>query len=1068
MSNPLLELIERGNNGITTNQRSLDRLEAEARADDGVVDENDEEYTEIVSIRRQLTELRRLTQDRQDEFDANANEWNGLSTDVGNLLGDISTLADWGDTGLSPINGTVSEMETAAEDQRYRNAIDAYGTAHGSLAPMMVEYRLQFAAKELYDSELAVIEERVEVYRAEEVSNELTTTGLNQIDTNLISSAAPTAERDFVEALSLLRMGSTELASVENEIERLIEAKRVTGECYAALTSKIAETETMAQTFPDLTPRFTDVNTSVADIDGQIEACDFMTAQGVIDSVDYELDIIQSEVDRLTSEAEAEAARIAAEREEWERRASRWADFQAKVDELGDWDDAWGANGATFVNQIQGHVSADELTLASEVLEQAEGEISAPWTQHEAQVAAKRSTYEAMRPILDRRTAEARSHEHVDEAATQQLNQIDASLQQMTIAADSQDFIAANDANEGIAAALDTVEQLLRENQLRAEVAAEMGEDPNSSNADVETEVIRRLYEAERQLVEDRLSGVRQSSSDLIGADTESALGQVETDLDSIQIMADGGEYQGALDSIRTAITEMGRIEEVLRDLAELKRQYESAVAAMGSHANRLATAEISVISTAAGDIIDALPQADTLAVAADFQGALDMVLAWETELADLDRQHDEIIARRDQANADFLALSSRIAAVRSNEFTEIQPAADIVLEKVGAVEGLILSEEFAAAIGEIAVLKGLLDDFEPEAENADLYKRYTDTMSVLDLDPKLTEMRTCIYPEADESQAVIDAKDAERLGNEQSAEWAAARTAAYAESEMLGSFESEILAIDSAKASYESEAPFSIGQAENIFPDEPDDTGTVAHYETELAGCRGRMETAASNNLFLEALELVGEFQNMIEEAELAVRDVFQASDGRIDGFIEIRMQSAQTAVTGGLLTAINRFEGFIRDRVNAERGFQTEIRRNNYVVDVAGAWIGIIPLGGSIAAAVLSTGKVMAEAAATEIDSAMDDEDVRVASEITAPLRADAARENASWRSDIGPWFKTNKSEEYKEIGNLLHAVNGENESAAGRILLAAGVPTTANAMHFHNHYYDQLESQFILERD
>ena len=190
MSNPLLELIERGNNGITTNQRSLDRLEAEARADDGVVDENDEEYTEIVSIRRQLTELRRLTQDRQDEFDANANEWNGLSTDVGNLLGDISTLADWGDTGLSPINGTVSEMETAAEDQRYRNAIDAYGTAHGSLAPMMVEYRLQFAAKELYDSELAVIEERVEVYRAEEVSDELTTTGLNQIDTNLISSAA--------------------------------------------------------------------------------------------------------------------------------------------------------------------------------------------------------------------------------------------------------------------------------------------------------------------------------------------------------------------------------------------------------------------------------------------------------------------------------------------------------------------------------------------------------------------------------------------------------------------------------------------------------------------------------------------------------------------------------------------------------------------------------------------------------------------------------------------------------------------------------------------------------------
>ncbi len=1067
MSNPLLELIERGNSSITTNQRDLDRLETEARADDGVVDENDEEFTEIVQIRGRLTELRRLTQERQDQFDANQNEWNGLSSDVSALKADISTLTDWGDTNLAPINETIASMDASAQDQCYRDAIDAYGTASNSLNPMMVEYRRQFAAKEQYDRERAIIEERVETYRAEEVSNEMTSTGLDQIDTNLVSADAPTAERDYVEALSLLHVGDADLARVEGEIERLREAKRVTDESYAALSRKVAETGTLGQAFPELAPRFTQVTTSVGAIDGHMEACDYATAQGAISSVDYELDAMQSEIERLTSEAEAEAARIAAEREEWERRGPRWAEFKTKVEELGNWAAEWGTEGADFVNQIQGHETAEEFLLAGEALDQAETAVTAPWAQHEAQVAAK-TTYDETRPSLDQRLSQARGHEHVDDAATQQLGQIEATLQRMADFASNQDYIAANEENQGVSAALDTVEQLLRENQMRAEVAAEMGEDPNSSNADVEAEVTRRLYEEERQVLEDRVTGVRRDSADVIGGDLEAALAQVETNLDSCQSYADGGAHQDALDGIRAATAEMGGVDELVRDQTELKRQYETAVAEIGNRANRLATSEISVISIAAGTIINALPQADTLALEADFQAALDMATRWDSELVDLEHQNDELHELKTQAEANFGALSSRISAVRDNEFTEVQAAADIVLEKVSSIETLMASEEYSSAIDEIEVLRGLLDEYEPEAERADLYNRYTDALAVLDLDAKLEDMRTCVFPEADEVQAQIETKDSERLRHEQSSDWAAASTAAYAESGLLGQYSSEILAIESAKTSYETESAVLIHQSENMFPNEPDDTGTVARYETELSGIRGRMETAASNNRFLEALGIMDEFRGMIDEAELAVRDVFQASDGRIDGFIEIRVQSAQSAVTGGLLTAINRFELFIQSRINSERSGQAAVRRTNYVIDIAAAWVGLIPGGGDIAGAVLSTVKVSAEAAATEIDNAMDNEDQRVASELVAPLRAEAIRVNAGWNSDIGQWFKSNKPDVYKEIGNLLHEVNGENESAAGRVLLAAGVPTNANAMHFHEHYYNSLEGQFTLERD
>ncbi|MCF6329171.1 MAG: hypothetical protein L3J02_05165, partial [Henriciella sp.] len=611
-------------------------------------------------------------------------------------------------------------------------------------------------------------------------------------------------------------------------------------------------------------------------------------------------------------------------------------------------------------------------------------------------------------------------------------------------------------------------EQTLRENQLRAEVAEEMGIGPDASSEAVEAEVTRRLYEEERSALDDRASEARQSHADVIGPNIEAALGQIEADLISVQSLAESGDTQTALESVRTATTEMGRVDEMIRDQSELKLRYETEVADMGAHANRLATSEIESVSIAADNIINALPDVDALALAANFQGALDMVAAWVPELADLDLQNAQAVTQKLQVDTAMQAISSRISAVRSNIFPEMQAPADIILTKVTEIENLILSEAYTDAIGEIDGLKEELDVFESEAESADLYARYSSAMAVLDLENQLLEMRSCIFPETDESQSLTEAKETERLGHEQDSDWGAASTAAYAESEMIGQLGSEILAIEGAKTAYEAEYGALINHTETtLFPDAEDDTGTIRRYQSELSGIRVRMEDAASLNRFLEAVEIMAEFRTKIDEIVLAVPGLFQASDGRINGFIEGRVELAQGAVIGAIATAILRFENYIQDQVSNERGFQLAARQLGYEIDIVNAWLALIPEAGDAAAAILSHGKVAADAGAVELDNYEDGEDKRVAAELVAPLRAEALSVGSTWNSNVGQWFKANALDVYKEVGNLLHAVNGENVSAANRVILEAGVPAAGSRPVFEEHYYQSLERQFVRQR-
>ncbi|MFK7836341.1 MAG: hypothetical protein AB8B60_08990 [Sulfitobacter sp.] len=1064
MTNPLLVQIERCEASIREYQGEVARLEDEARADDGVVDENDEEFEEIQAIGRQIVELERVATEKQQEFDNNRLEWDGIAREVAALRENLATLTDWGDPSLGPLNDTVAEMDASSGDECYRDAINHYNTAQRSIDPKMEEYQRQYEAMQTYEEELGQAQGRVDALRDADVSTDMTRSTLDQIDTNFESAAYPTNDRDYVEALSLLRMGEPEIVRLETEVERLQVAKADTEASFSELEARTSDTETEAAEFETLLPRFDQLHASENEIRNYIANCEFAEAQGTIDSSDYEVDAIIAQMGVLQDERDAEAERIAAERTAWEQRSARWSEFQRQLDELLEWEDPEAANPDAIRNEINELVTNEEFAQASERLEQAESAISTPWQEHQRQVAAK-TTYDGVIPDLDRRASEATASPFADEVTENQMASTDTALQRVHELADGRDFIAANEETSTISQALDQTEQTLRENEIRAAVEAEMGGDGNSSDPEIENEVKRRLYEEERGVVEGRIDSA--SQTDVAGAEIEAALSQLNTDLDSITALAEGGDYDGALEGVRTAMTEVGRVEELIRDQQELKGRYETAFTAFGYHANCLMTCEINSVSQAAQTLVDGSSEAEDMAAQGDYTGALELVERWEAELVTLDQRDVELHALKDQAQEALSGLSSRIDEVRGNTHEEIQPAADMIVSKVTEIEELMTNEEFSGAITEIDGLSGMLTEFEEEADRAKYYQRYSDAVLSLGIDVAMTEVRACTFPEMSDTIGEVEALDDERTGAAEQSDWETACAAAYRQSEKVGQYRTEVAAIGMARDLYTRDSPAFIAESEEMFEGVPEDDGVVVSTRATIDAHRQQMETTASEERYLAAVELMNEFMTIIEEGKLNIRDAFQASESVINDWISGKMNDARGAVMGGMLTAINRFRIDVLTRITSERDFQTAARYAGYYLDVSSAWVSIIPGGGDIAGAIYGTAKVGIEIAATELDNAMDNADQAAANEMIEKLHAERIKLNNQWRSDIGPWYKSNKADIYQQLGHFLYAGPQGDPSAADALLRSTGVPTAASSSDFHDAYHTSLMSQFEKDR-
>lgn len=1063
MTSPLREQIERIGREIARTESELADLVRAAESDaDGKVTPEDEEYEDILQARKELKEARRLLKAKEDEFARNRSEWEGLAGEVGELWDRVRRMEDFGIDGIAVLSDRIAEAEAAGADERYREACDIFAAAQTSAQSPWQEYEEQSEAKAEFDAERPQVDTAVEAIRGAGVTSDMLTAALSQIETNLTSADAMAETRDYKEALALLRLGNPEVAGAEAEVSRLQAEKDAAEQALQAVRDKMDEIQPEAAEFEQLAERIDAVPGGIADAERMIAEGDFANVQNHIGTLDYELDAIRATIPVLRAEQEAEAARIEAERQRWDQAAPRWSEVQDKLRELTEWRDEASAQVGHFADAVQGHVDAEEFQLALDALGQAEQALEEPWQNHQAQVAA-RDTYEATRPALEQRVADAGAHPHMDDAARQQLAQAEAALSRMADLAGAMDYVAANDETEGLSGALDALEQTLRENQARAEAAEALGADPNTSNAEVEAEANRRLYEEERDVVQRRLNDALDTG--VRGADIEAALGQIQTNLTSIAATADTGDYGQALEDIRGQAAEMGRIEELIRDRAELKARFEAALAELRSDADRLAASELMTVSDAAGHALNTLDEAQTMADEGRYEEALRKVRTGQTELGDAERRGAELAALKAEAESRLAALRPRLDAAAQNAYPEIQPAADAVTRAADSVNALLEREEFETALEEIDALVTLVELYETEEESAHGYQRYQDALATLDLDNKIRDMNDSEYPETGEERLSVEEADIRRLAHEADGEWSEARAAAYETSERLGLFSAKQARIESAKASYESEAPAMIAAAEKVSTEgQADDTGAIARWETTLAGIRSQMETAAGENRWLAALEAAEEFGANLRQAEIELRDLFQAPDSVIFAHVRQEAMNFANAIVPSMMNGAMRFEVWVLERIEAERTTGKVMRYVGYGADLAGAVASALDKTG-IVSGIIGGIKLVTEVTADVQDDIADDADRAAGRQLCAEIRAQIASIEGQFNVDMGPWLKANDPDAFKEIGNRLY---NDDPSGATVILEGLGLKIEDSRSAISDSVFEELKSKFRVIRE
>jgi len=235
MATPLIEVIESCEQDIETFRADLEVIIAEAD-EDGVRD--DEEAAEIKNFEDSIAELTLFTEEKRAEFETNKAEWDSLSSNLADLLGDFQTLTDWGDPNLQLLDQRITEMDRNADSLFFRDAISSFEAAQTIIDPLMEEYNKQSAAKLTFDEELASAEQRVAQFRQSDSLNQDITARIDQLETDLVSCEVLTENLDYVTALSTLPGTVEEISRVETMIAELGETKDRVQAAFGALIVK--------------------------------------------------------------------------------------------------------------------------------------------------------------------------------------------------------------------------------------------------------------------------------------------------------------------------------------------------------------------------------------------------------------------------------------------------------------------------------------------------------------------------------------------------------------------------------------------------------------------------------------------------------------------------------------------------------------------------------------------------------------------------------------------------------------------------------------------------------------
>ena len=319
MATPLIEVIASCEQDIATYRQELEVIIAEADAD-GIRDEDEKQ--EIEHFETSIIELEKFVKEKRVEFEKNKAEWEGLSAKTSELAADYQTLLDWGETDLAVLDEKIGTMFAHEKNQFFRDAISAYETAQELMDPLIEAYQRQSAAMRDYDKERPVAEQRIRENRDAEAADGDIVAQLDQLQADLASAHAMTADLNFAGALEALRTTVGKIELVEKSIDDNAKMAALVQGAYVDLVARYnAARETVAP-YQDLLDQLVQDFNDAAKTFGDLVADKKLgEAEALIQQIGIGIDSTLSQVPARQAAAEAEQRK--AEEEEALLRAER-------------------------------------------------------------------------------------------------------------------------------------------------------------------------------------------------------------------------------------------------------------------------------------------------------------------------------------------------------------------------------------------------------------------------------------------------------------------------------------------------------------------------------------------------------------------------------------------------------------------------------------------------------------------------------------------------------------------------------------------------------------------------
>lgn len=1051
MADSISEQIKKSKSLIAKLEKAIADMEA-----DGV---DDDEKKRIEQNKSQIGQLKADLTKLEQQLEADKKEWNGLAGDLQTARDQLQTLKDWGGFDLAAIEGELTAIDGFAKAENYRDAITRLGEVKASLAKPYAEYTKQSEAKKKYDTDMPAFEARLTEAKNGKFQTDEVKKGTAQVEHNVPMVQQKAEVKDYVAANGLLEASVSELGLVEQQVVKAMEDDAAARKEYEPLQVKAADADKI--THEELKDRVANAKSGTEKVGQMIDAFDFNGARSQIPTLSHEFDQIKAEAEKIDAAKKAEEEKKKKLKEEWERNAQRFQEIQKKVGELETFGSAEAKNLRALVSEIEGFVASEEYQFAIDGLAGAESALAKPYADYQVQQEAKKTYCEA-RPTLDTRAQTARGNKYADGDVGQMLNELDGDFSWMDGKDQERDYVQANTRIATATTKLDKIERALRDLEVRAQVAGEMGD---VSSPEAEKEIKRRLYMQEQPPARERVDAA--VKAEVLAEAMGQRLEQLASSLDGAESAAQAEDYAQALDAVRTVIDEMPTVEEAIRTQAEKKQLYEAALAEVKTAITSLQQSPHKRVQEETATLEGGIAEGESLAQAHDYEKALAKAQSLRGEVDRVRKMESDIAKDHAAADAALLEIQSRLDKALAKEGDAFKSGIDGLRAQKAEVDQHYADEDYAAALTSIGGLKELLVEFEKEAERQEQKELYDAALESLKVVQRLADATALGYPEADEQFTAADSSDKDRKSLADQEKYEEARTKAFDEAKALDAFDTRKGEIEAAKDQFEHNLPelqATIDDALKAPEDPKQASDDLVKAQDELREIKGRLDQAATRKCYIEAAKTSEEAKAKADEVIKLKFDLTPIDEPATVEFITSCVTAAATAFGAGANDAVLGFRIDVLESVTSERNAQAFSKWSGYALDTVAACASLAGPKGAIVAAVAAALKTSIAMGADASDAEDDAAEKAAAQSLISQLEQQAGQVAGTFNSGYAGTLKAGSKDKFDEIGRFCTRKEFPQARSA---LKGCGVPMDATPGAASGEFLKQLRAKFAASK-